>query len=519
MRALKVLYVATEYAPLLKVGGLADVAAALPRALAMLGAEVRLLIPLPGGMTDGPAPIWSDAGCALHPIDAACGTPVWLLDTPRLRRRSGIYADRNGRPYEDDAECALELCRMATAIADDALGLGWRPDVVHCNEWQTALIPMLLMQCRVPAASVLTIHNLAHQGLFPLATGARLGLPRWALHDGAAEYWGQLSFLKAGLVFADRLTTVSPGYAREILTPAFGAGLDGVLRERAEVLDGILNGLDEANWNPQDDPLIETPYSATEPAGKRRARSALLRELAWAEPGSPATGVLAAMVGRLVPQKGADLVVDALPELLAMGLRIVVLGSGDAALERSWREAAERYPAQVAVRLGFDEALAHRIFAASDLFLMPSRFEPCGLAQMSAMRYGAIPVVNPVGGLGDTVIDAGPSAQPNEDGDGFHMVRADAAALVEACRRAVAAHADRRLWAGLMQRAMSRRFDWGESARLHLQIYRAAMQARAAPLALDAGQRPSDARAACAGGSHAQPSSPRVAVSSPARGR
>ncbi|MFZ5658159.1 MAG: glycogen synthase GlgA [Pseudomonadota bacterium] len=477
MAPLRVLYVATECAPLLKVGGLADVAAALPPALAQLGVDVRVLLPRVRDMPRGRVIARFPAGVGLHQIETGTGAPLWLLDTPRLRRRSGIYTGRDGRPYDDDAECFAGLCRMATAIAADACGLDWRPDIVHCNEWQTALAPLLSMLARAPAASVLTIHNLAHQGLFALETGQQLGLPHWALQPAAAEYWGQLSFLKTGLVFADRLTTVSPGYAAEILTPQFGAGLDGVLRERARALTGILNGLDNTSWDPEHDPLVQAHFSARHPSGKRAAKRALVDALGWGA-GDDDDAPLAAVVSRLAPQKGIDLVLEALPDLLALGMRLVVLGSGDPLLETRWGMAASHHPDRVAVRLGFDETLAHRIFAGSDLFLMPSRFEPCGLTQMCAMRYGAIPVVNPVGGLADTVIDAGPAGR---SANGFRMASADAAGLVEACRRAVALHANPDHWQALIRQAMCSRFDWSDSARRYLEVYRSALRAPATP--------------------------------------
>jgi starch synthase len=480
MEPLRVLFVSTEYAPLLKVGGLADVATALPHALAGLGVDVRVLLPRIQGMPAGrPMARWPD-GTTLCRIDTGSGLEPWLLDSPAFQRRSGIYAAPDGRPYDDDPECFAALCRAATAIAADACGLGWQADIVHCNEWQTALVPLLLMQARAPAASVLTIHNLAHQGLFPLEVGARLGLPRWALQSEAAEFWGQLSFLKAGLVFADRLTTVSPGYAAEILTPAFGAGLDGVLHERAGALTGILNGLDEGAWNPHDDPLIQAHFSAERPERKRAAKRALLRELGWHDRDESADAPLAAVIARLTPQKGIDLVLDALPDLLALGLRVVLLGSGDPALEQRWRTTAQRHPGQVAVRIGFDEPLAHHIYAGGDLLLMPSRFEPCGLAQMIAMRYGAIPVVNPVGGLADTVVDVDQHEMRGGSGNGFWMPSADVAGLLRACERALSLYAEPAQWRQLMRQAMRCRFSWRDSARDYLDVYRSALDARSA---------------------------------------
>lgn len=479
MSPLRVLFVSTEFAPLLKVGGLADVAAALPQALVELGVDVRVLLPRIRGMPTGRALLRCPDGTGLSQMETDSGLALWLLDTPAFRRRTGIYVDQDGRPYDDDAECFGELCRCATTIAADDCGLGWRPDIVHCNEWQTALTPLLSMLARAPAASVLTIHNLAHQGLFPLETANTLGLPDWVLQPAAAEFWGQLSFLKAGLVFADRLTTVSPRYAAEILTPAFGAGLDGVLRGRVGALTGILNGLDESLWNPCTDPLLEHRFSEQHPERKREAKRDLLRTLSWPDEGASLDAPIAAVIARLTSQKGIDLVLDALPDLLACGLRLVVLGSGDSILEQGWSEAMRRYPDRVAVQLRFDETLAHRIYAGSDMFLMPSRFEPCGLAQMSAMRYGAVPVVNPVGGLADTVVDADPARLANGSATGFWMPTADAHGLLQACERATAMYGDIPGWQRLVRQAMSCRFPWRRSAEHYLEVYRAAIEARA----------------------------------------
>lgn len=473
----RVLFVSAECAPWLKVGGLADVAAALPEALASLGVDVRVLLPRIQGMPEGRVLArWPD-GTTLQQIQTGPELSPYLLDTPRFRRRNGIYGDREGRGYDDDAQSFGELCRFATCIAADACGLGWRPDIVHCNEWQTALVPLMLLLARVPAASVLTIHNLAHQGLFPLDSAISLGLPEWSWQPATAQSWGQLSFLKAGLVFADRLTTVSPRYAEEILSPAFGAGLEDVVRKRAGDLTGILNGLDESLWNPGTDTLLEHPFTAENPAGKRQAKRALLRALSWTD---RSDDPIAGVVARMTAQKGSDLILDALPALLARGLRVVVLGSGEPDLQQHWQQAMQQYPGRVAVRLGFDETLAHRIYAGSDLFLMPSRFEPCGLAQMSAMRYGSLPVVNPVGGLADTVSGAGPIPPADDSATGFWMPSADATGLLLACERALTHYADIAGWRKLQRQAMQCHFDWRASATRYLGVYRAAMQARAA---------------------------------------
>lgn len=475
--ALRILFVAAEYRPLLKVGGLADVIEALPDALVKLGHDLRVLLPRIRGMPQGRRIARLPGIGVLREAAAAPRFKVWMLDTPALRRRSGIYAEANGAPYADDAACFADLCRAAVAVADDACGLRWRADVVHCHEWQTGLVPPLLQLARVPAASVFTIHNLAQRGLFPARTVGELGLPAWLMHPDALEFWGQCAFIKGGLQFADRLTAVSPRYAGEILTPAFGEGLDGALRARRGRLVGILNGLDDALWNPRTDPLLRARFSARNLHARRQARIALLQELGVRD-AQAETRMLLGFVGRLVPQKGIDLVLDALPALLQRPLCLIVLGSGEAATEARLRAAALAHPERLLLRIGFDEGLAHRVYAGIDAFLMPSRFEPCGLSQLSAMRYGAPPIVNPLGGLADTVADATPQRLADGSASGFAMRSADAAGLVEAVDRALALHADAGAWAQLVRQAMQRRFSWRESARRYVEVYAAALVAR-----------------------------------------
>jgi len=468
--SLRVLFVATECAPWSKVGGLADVVGALPKALMAQGVDVRVLIPRIHGMPAGRVLACWRAG-ALRELDQEDGPPLWLLDTPAFRRRHHLYVDQNGNAHADDSECFAALCRTAVALAAGLPGIDWRPQVIHCHEWQTALVPLLLMQARLPVASVLSIHNLAHQGLFPLAEGARLGLPRWALQSESGEFWGNLSFLKTGLVFADRLTTVSPRYAEEISGPAFGVGLDGVLRGRGAAFTGILNGLDYRYWDPARDPLLPHRYSPSRMAGKQASKQALLQELGWEQEATPLLG----MVTRLSGQKGVDHVLAALPELLARGLRLVLLGSGEAALERALQQAADAHPQQFALRLGFDEAFAHRVYAGSDLFLMPSRFEPCGLAQMIALRYGAVPVVAPVGGLADTVVDVDPVTLAAGSATGFWMQHNDAQGVLHACERALALYAEPERWRVLQGQGMRQRFSWATSAGRYRAVYAAAL--------------------------------------------
>jgi starch synthase len=467
---LRVLFVSTEFRPLLKVGGLADVSTELPAALAALGHDVRVLLPriagMPGGERVGKVP---GIGRILEHRDGTNGVRLWLLDTPGFRRRSRLYAREDGSAWPDDAERFDELCRVGALLADDALGMDWRADVVHANDWACGLLPLRLQLGRVPAASVFAIHNLAHQGLFSLETAARLGLPGWVQHPDALEFWDRLSLIKAGLNFADRLVTVSPRYAREIQMPALGEGLDGLLRRRSSHLHGILNGIDRRCWDPRRDPALAAGFGPANLAGKARCKQALLAELGF--PSDAADAPLAAMVTRLVLQKGIDLVLDALPHLLARGLRLVVLGSGEAALQDALRDASARHPGQVVVRFDFDDALARRIYAGSDLFLMPSRFEPCGLGQLIALRYGSVPVVHAVGGLADTVQE--PDA--GRDGNGFCFDQATSADLCRAIDRALEAYSRRDAWKALVQRALASRFDWKGSARTYVDVYRRAI--------------------------------------------
>lgn len=478
---MRILFVAAEVHPYLKVGGLADVAAGLPAALAALGHEVRVLVPgtaaaLKAAKARHAKELTSTAGAWLRRgrlLEAPLAGPrarAWLLDTPALRARRGTpYQDEHGRPYPDEALRYDELARCAAAIAAGRLLPGWQPDVVHCNEWHTGLVPVRLMLERTPAACVFTVHNLGYQGLFSAADFAALHLPGWLWHPQALEFYGRLNFMKGGLVFSDRITAVSPGYAREMLTPEFGAGLEGVLEQRRASLTGILNGIDTRAWDPARDPALPANFDAAGLAARELNRRALRREF-----GLPDNGrLLLAMVARLVPQKGVDILLEALPALLEQPVDLVVLGSGDALLQDALGAAARADPQRLGIRLGHDEGLAHRIYGGCDALLMPSRFEPCGLTQLYAMRYGALPIVHRTGGLADTVRDA---AQPQ--GNGFVFDAPSAAALGQAVHRASAAYAQPAAWRRLIQRAMAADFSWDRSARQYLKVYASAARPR-----------------------------------------
>jgi len=483
---LRVLYVAAEAHPWIKTGGLADVAGALPAALRALGHDVRVLLPGYGAaMTraeelevDAPAAVAGpdNAGSALLATRTVDGVPVWFDDRPAFRARmDNPYSAADGQPHPDNAEAFAAFARTAARIAGDDLGLGWQADIVHINDWHTGLVPAWLMLARVPAASVFTIHNLAFQGAFPAHMMEPLGLPAWLNHWQALAHHDEFSFMKGALVFADRITTVSATYAEEILQPARGEGLDGVLRHRQEHLHGIVNGIDTRAWDPARDRHIAHNYDASDARDKSANRDALTAELGLdAGRNTP----ILAWVGRLATQKGADLLLAALAKLLALPACVVILGSGDARIERSLRTAARKHPGRLHVRTGFDEAFAHRLYAGADMLLMPSRFEPCGLAQLNAMRYGTIPIVHATGGLAETVVDAGRTTLAKNTATGFQFHEPTAAALVARCRDAVAMFRDDTQWQSLVRAAMARDSSWARSAEMHVDVYRQALADR-----------------------------------------
>ncbi len=470
---MQILFVASEVAPWSKTGGLGDVAGALPRALAARGHAVHVVSPR-YGFIDAAAAGFVRRDAALRVRGEA--TTVWVKDghpTVHLVEherffsgRRGLYGER-GHDYGDNAERFAWFARAALAIP---AACRLRPRVVHANDWQAGLCPWLLRHehaqdpALAGARTVFTIHNLAYQGVFPKHVVPFLGLPWDAFRLDALEFHDQLSFMKAGLSFADALTTVSPTYAREILTPEGGHGLDPVLRHRRADLHGILNGIDVGEWDPARDPHLPAHFTAGDLAGKAACKAGLQREL-----GLPVrTDVpLVAMVSRLADQKGIDLVVASLEGLLARDLQLALLGSGSHAYEEAFARVARERPAQVAARIGFDEALAHRMEAGADTFLMPSRFEPCGLNQMYSLRYGTPPIVRAVGGLEDTVDDFDGWTR----GTGFKFREYAPQALLLAVRRAVDAWRDRRAWHALVVRGMSQDFSWDRSARSYEALY------------------------------------------------
>jgi starch synthase len=464
----KVLFASSEAHPLIKTGGLADVSGSLPRALHNLGHELRLVLPGYQAVMSQPlrrrsvgsliqdgyeVTLWQTTLPGSH-------VTVWLVDCPPLFDRPGNpYHDEEGEPWQDNAQRFALFSRVVARLSLDQAGLGWLPDIVHCNDWQTGLVAVELRHHWPRPAILFTIHNLAYQGLFSYETFQALALDAELWRFDRLEFHHQLSFIKGGLVYADRLNTVSPRYAEEIQSADFG--------HAGKRLSGILNGIDEREWNPGSDPHLVTPYNRQTLERKRDNKLALQREVGLPQQEQlPLLG----LVGRLVQQKGIDLLLEILPKLPQQALQLVVLGSGERELERELREFSAAHPEQVAVIIGYDEALAHRIEAGCDIFLMPSRFEPCGLNQIYSLRYGTLPLVSPVGGLADTVVDS--EAQGRSDATGFVMGSVSGAALLEALSRALHCYADKERWRQLQRNAMSQDFSWQHSAREYLLLYR-----------------------------------------------
>jgi starch synthase len=480
---MRVLHASAELYPWVKSGGLGDVAAALPAALIALGADARLLVPgFPGFLDAFPdiadvarlptpfAPERVRVGFASLP--GAEGA-AYIVDHPAFYDRPGNpYAGPDGNDWPDNHRRFGLFGWVAAALARGA-DRGWRPDILHCHDWHAGLAPAYLAATPPadrPVPTVFTIHNLAYRGLFPPGFFPELALPPDFFSIDGVEFYGQVSFIKAGLVYADRLTTVSPTYAREIQTPAFGWGLDGLLRSRAGVLTGILNGVDPQIWDPRHDANLPRAYGIEDAAaGKQAAKFALQRRLGLAEhQDAPLFGA----VSRLTPQKGLDLLHTVLPELVAGGGQLGLLGSGDADLERGFAMVAEAHKGSIGVELGYDEALSHLIIGGADVLVMPSRFEPCGLTQLYALRYGTLPLVRRVGGLADTVVDATAVSLAEGTATGFAFDEESPQGLISAIGRAAALFRERAIWRRMIRRAMRRDFSWEAAARRYLALYR-----------------------------------------------
>jgi starch synthase len=473
----RVLAVASEIYPLIKTGGLADVTGALPGALAPLNVQIRTLVPgYPVVMEAlaGAKPVHADpalfGGSARVLAATVAGLDLLVLDAPHLYDRPGNpYVGPDGRDWPDNPVRFAALARMAANIGLGAIP-DWVPHTVHCHDWQTGLTPAYLHYAGgARPRTIMTIHNLAFTGQMPLGLRETLGLPPESLGVDGVEFYQSIGYMKAGLYFADAITTVSPTYAQEIQTPELGCGFDGLLRTRRSVLHGILNGIDETVWDPWTDPHLAGRYRRGHLRKRARNKAGLQERIGLAA--QPDT-LLFGIVSRLTDQKGMDLVLETLPVLLEQGAQLAVLGSGDSGLEDGFRRAAAAHPDQVGIVTGYDEALAHQIQAGADALLVPSRFEPCGLTQLCALRYGAVPVVSRAGGLADTVIDANDAAVTAGVGTGIVFGTATRPQLEAGLRRAAALWQDGPAWRTVQRNGMAATVGWDRSAKEYAALYR-----------------------------------------------
>jgi starch synthase len=482
----RIFFVASEVAPFAKTGGLADVAGALPAALARSGHEVKVVMPRYAAVNEKRWGLQSRGDFTIRLAGKDYPFGLWTAPLPEtpvevlflshegLFGRPELYQEK-GKDYPDNLE---RFAAFSRAVLEIPKRLGWSPDVLHANDWQTALV-FVYRRVFFPAdplylrtGMLFTIHNLGYPGLFPGSEFARLGLPPKYFSPDALEFFGKLNLLKAGLVFAGVLNTVSPNYSREIQTHEFGQGLEGVLQTRRPDLFGIVNGVDYRQWDPAHDPSIAQAYDARNLKGKWVCKEALQKECRLPVKDVPLIG----MITRLTPQKGTDLVIEVLDELMRLNLQLVVLGTGDPPLQQKLKHAMQRYPEKLSVHLAFDESLSHRIEAGSDLFLMPSRYEPCGLNQLYSLRYGTIPVVRKTGGLADTVIDATPSNLAEGKATGFVFEQASSHELLITVQLALKLFREKDPWYRMMRAAMAADFSWDRSAQEYEKLYRLAVE-------------------------------------------
>jgi starch synthase len=474
---MRILMVASEAVPFAKTGGLADVAGALPRALARLGHEVEVVIPRYRGVTAGERVGRITVTLGSQPLDAgvfavdADGVRTIFIDQPAYFDRDGIYGTQ-GQDFADNPE---RFAFLAHAALRWAALTGARYDVIHAHDWQAGLVPVILSIASHPSPAlsrvpvVFTIHNLAYQGVFEGEWLPRLGLGTSLMRVDGMEYWGRVSFLKAGIVFSRMVTTVSPRYAEEIQTPQYGFGFDGILREGAGKLVGILNGIDYEQWNPASDPHLPRSYDGERlEEGKAAAKRRVLEVFGFPVNDATLARPLIGMVSRLVDQKGFDLLQRVADDLPGLGASIVLLGTGDRRYEEMWHGLARRFPDVVAAHIGFDEGLAHLIEGGADIFLMPSQFEPCGLNQMYSLRYGTVPLVRATGGLYDTVRNYDPATG---EGTGFTFDDYTPEALLGTLRWALDVFPQRDAWRRLQQAGMRQDYSWDSSARAYVQVY------------------------------------------------
>jgi len=484
----RILYASSEALPLIKTGGLADVSGSLPPALRALRLDIRLVLPAYRQVLENASNltlasllnIGDDTSVRIFSgILPGTKVKLWLIDSPyHFDRKGGPYVAPEGKDWPDNAERFTIFARAIELIALNEAGLYWQPDIVHCNDWQTGLVPALLAQHKKRPATVFTIHNLAYQGLFSADTfndlSHRYQLAKTLWSADGIEFFGSLSLIKGGLSYADMLNTVSPTYAKEIRSSEFGYGLEGLLNYRSDRLQGILNGADYHVWDPKHDSLIAKNYDSESLDNKLINKNALQSEFGL--PLAPHIPVIG-MVGRLVEQKGCDLVLSILPDLIGKhDVQLIVLGTGDPLIEEAFQQAATWHPDKIAVHIGFNEQLAHLVEGGADMFLMPSRFEPCGLNQIYSLRYGTIPIVRRTGGLADTVISV-THKKPNANmATGFLFDEAEPQALLSVIKDALTLFQQPQKWRQIMKQGMSEDFSWDRSAKSYLALYEEAQE-------------------------------------------
>ncbi|SNY93240.1 starch synthase [Cohaesibacter sp. ES.047] len=474
---MNILFVASECAPFVKTGGLADVIGSVPKALEALGHTVKVLLPAYPALKQ-----WIKHGDVELELEDLFGGParivsvrakginLLLLEADHLFDRGGsIYLDEEGYDWEDNALRFGALCLLGAKIGLDGVG-GWKSNVINAHDWQAGLVPVYLQQSgRKAPPVVMTIHNIAFQGLFDGEIRETLGLTEGLYTPDGFEFWGHVGFLKGGIALADKITTVSPTYATELLTPEYGMGLEGLLRSRQTDLVGILNGIDLDTWNPEDDPSLVNTYSPRS-LNRREANRIYLEQHFGIEPSEDAP--LFCVISRLTTQKGLDLLLDSIPTIIKRGARLIVLGSGERHMEENYLAMAKRFPGSVGVKIGYDEELSHKMQGGSDAILMPSRFEPCGLSQMFGLRYGTIPVVARTGGLADTVIDANAAAITSKCATGIQFTPVTVEALDRAIHRTCDLFKDTKIWKTMIRKAMAQEVGWNSSAEVYANLFK-----------------------------------------------
>ena len=473
---MNVLFIASECAPFVKTGGLADVVGAVPKALKALGVDVKILMPAYGALQSlagtGKSVWKSDdlfgGRAELFTLHAE-GLDLLLLDAPHLYDRPGsIYLDESGQDWHDNHLRFGALCHVGCELSLHG-AKNWKPDIVHAHDWQAGLVPVLLTQQSAPTPkTIITIHNIAFQGLFDADTRDTLGVNEELFTSEGVEYWGKIGFLKGGIAFADKITTVSPTYASELMTSEFGMGLDGLMQARRDDLSGILNGIDLDVWNPATDGALVQNYTVRSIKRKAKNRTALEERFGL---NPSANSLLFCVISRLTTQKGLDVLLDVIPHLVERGAQLAVLGSGDPEIEEGFKQASKKYAGSVGVIIGYDEELSHLMQGGADSILVPSRFEPCGLTQLYGLRYGTLPVVAATGGLADTVIDATPETLKSKKATGFTFAPVTSEGLANVISRACDMFDEPEKWLSMQRSAMRYPVDWEQSAQTYLKLY------------------------------------------------